>query len=226
MMLGHASTIVSIGQGYVREMNHVMKVVDALGCSEDDISSAGLRLTVVDWARLVCPELGRIRSISKFREFSTCNEAVHGFEKILKDGVHPSGAPGTWLVRTLLAVVIEEITQQHLLPMKHHSARPMENPLSKHLLTLSPPDGDPDLKDLVSSHYLCPHSDLNKLEARFNASASHRYASYKDRAHYPLQGGGGRGGEKKKKTVLVKQEGSKKTGEQEGGMKKGGQKGS
>jgi hypothetical protein len=158
-------------------MNDVMKVVDSLGCSENDISSTGMRLTVVDWARLVCPEMGRIRSLPELRKFGTCDEAVHGFQKILIDGTHPSGAAGRWLVRNVLAAVIEEITQRHL-PIKYRSASPMENPVSQHLLALSPPDGNPELKDLVSSHFLCPQSDMTALKTRFDAVKRHTDASY------------------------------------------------
>jgi hypothetical protein len=59
------------------------------------------------------------------------------------------------------------------------------NPISKEMLKLAPPDGDPFLQDIVSSYYLCPYKDLEKLEKDYDEkSFPKKYKSYKDSAHF------------------------------------------
>ena len=93
--------------------------------------------------------------------------------------MHPFGESGMWLSRTLLAVLIDEMYQYNI-PNKQEYP-PMGNPISKKLLSLAPSDGNPQLTDIISSYYLCPYSDPNKLEAHFSKKVVIKnYTSYNE----------------------------------------------
>ena len=165
-----SSTKKRISQMYFDEMNDFLSTVDTLACSEKDDS--GIRVTVIDFAKLICPEIGMAHR---------CKRQAHGFKNILPDGIHPSGESGLWLTRTLLAIIIDEMTQHHLQNKQDFST--MGNPISKKLLTLAPLDGNPALTDIVSSYYLCPYSDSKKLEAHYNATVFRNYTRYDKNPH-------------------------------------------
>ena len=156
---------------YSIEMNDFLRTMDTLVCSNDDHSD-GVRVSVVDWAKLTCPTIGNAEK---------CNKQAHGFENILPDGTHPSGESGMWLTRTILAIIIEEITQHELLDK--YDISPMGNPISTKLLTLAPPDGNPALADIVSSFYICPYSDSRKLEEHYNTLVFRDYTRYEEDPH-------------------------------------------
>ena len=94
----------SMSGHYFKEMEIVMNIVDLLACSLNDASS--VRVSVVDWARLTCPTIGNTEEDCPI---------VHGFEEVtLSDGMHPSGDSGLWLTRTILSVIMEDISQHNL----------------------------------------------------------------------------------------------------------------
>ena len=156
---------------YSIEMNDFLRTIDTLVCSNNEHSD-GVRVSVVDWAKLTCPTIGNAE---------TCSKQAHGFDKILPDDTHPFGESGMWLTRTILAIIIDEITQHDLLDKYDFS--PMDNPISKKLLTLAPPDENPALADMISSFYICPYSDSRKLEEHYNTLVFHDYAKYEEDPH-------------------------------------------
>jgi hypothetical protein len=167
---------------YFREMNIIMQMVDILGCPKGDPS--GIWMTVLDWAKLVCPDIEKER----------CVQNQHGFNMILPDRIHPSGDSGLWLSREALGLVVAEVAR-YSLPDKFGLfsswGEAIENPITKKMLNLAPPDGDPSLKDIVSRYYLCPYKDLNALEEAYNQASfpnftsteDSGYTSYKDSVH-------------------------------------------
>merc|ERR1712032_82038 len=138
----------------------VLAELSLLACSKDDPSA--LRFIVIDYANFVCPEL---------EKGIQCQQKQHGFEKILPDGIHPFGDSGLWLTRELLALVVAAIAKYNApKDITTYSTwdEAFENPISKQLLQLAPPDGNPFLKDIVSTYYVCPYRDLEALEKDFN----------------------------------------------------------
>jgi len=165
---------------YYNEMDLVMKVVDVLACPKGDPS--GMWLTVVDWAKFVCPTM----------DSEECPKSVHGFDDILPDNIHPLGDSGLWLTREALAMSLAEISK-YSLPDEFGSYSTWDesiaNPISANLLKLAPPDGEPTFEDLVSTYYVCPYKNLEKLETDYKKATPSfpaRFQSYKDSAHFDV----------------------------------------
>merc|ERR1712086_733128 len=153
-----------------------MKTIDTLACSKDDERS--IRMTVVDWAYLICPGIVG---------HDECVQEAHGFDQILPDESHPSGDSGLWLTKELLALIVADIAQ-HLLPDEEGSyssfTEALTNPISEQLLTLAPPDENPELRKLVAGYYLCPNTNEVELQEKFNDRNTESYASYRDSSNY------------------------------------------
>lgn len=140
---------------YRDEMIYFLDMVDVLGCSQDDEGS--IRLTLVNWAELTCPEIAR--------GSDTCNQAQHGFPDILPDDSHPFGDSGLWLTRSALALVYEDIVM-NFLPEEFHTQVSFTNLASAALLDLALPDDDPPLEELLFSYYICPHRNFGEMKQK------------------------------------------------------------
>lgn len=139
---------------YLRELNNVLRAVEVMGCSEQD--SGSILFTVFDWTRLVCPDL---------LESGFCSQSAHGFEKTLKDGVHPTGEAGRWLSEQALSAILAHIAT--LVPKGEGfastttDASPRQHPwLDQFVLSHGEDDTSAaslvDLSDFLTSYYLCP----------------------------------------------------------------------
>jgi len=142
---------------YRNEMIFFLDMVEILGCSQDDEGS--IRLTLVNWAELTCPEIAR--------GSKKCNQAQHGFPDILPDDSHPFGESGLWLTRLSLALAYEDIVMSFL-PEEFHTQVPFTNFASAALLDLAPPDDDPPLEELLFSYYVCPHRNFEEIKDKAN----------------------------------------------------------
>merc|ERR1712232_1382602 len=165
---------------YYVEMQRLMVVIDFLGCEKHDHKS--VLFTVIDWALLVCPTV----------ETGKCPQKAHGFDAILPDGTHPKGESGDWLGYNALALIMAE-TSLRLLPSDKGGDdfstwdEALTNPFSEQLLALAPPDGDPELTELISSYYVCPdvthngqYHDFGPLAHRLEVTEFPDFKSYKD----------------------------------------------
>lgn len=155
---------------YKQEMNNFMEMVDTLSCDTFD-DSEGINVSVLDWATLICPTVANPGKICK-------KYGVHGFDDILPDSVHPYGDSGLWLSREVLAVVLAHYGVEN----NNYSTfeESLKNPLSEQLLTLAPSDGDPALKDLVTTYRICPYEDLSQLEEDIANQSYSLHLSYRD----------------------------------------------
>jgi len=142
---------------YRDEMIYFLDMVEVLGCSQDDEGS--IRLTLVNWAELTCPEIAR--------GSDSCNQAQHGFPDILPDDSHPFGDSGLWLTRSSLALVYEDIVM-NFLPEEFHTQVSFTNLASAALLDVAPPDDDPPLEELLFSYYICPHRNFGEMKHKAN----------------------------------------------------------
>lgn len=102
-----------------------------------------LSFNVVKWHLLTCPSFAS----------GSCSIGSHGFEKILPDGVHPSGQSGQWLCAQVLSLVLGEIN--YLDNMVESLNDSLEAGLSSCLLSKNAPDSNPPLRDLVETKWIC-----------------------------------------------------------------------
>jgi hypothetical protein len=155
---------------YKQEINYFMEMVDTLSCDTFD-DSKGINVSVLDLAKLICPTVADPGKICK-------KYNVHGFDNILPDGRHPYGDSGLWLSREVLAVVLAHYGVENNYYSTFDEA--LKNPLSEQLLTLAPPDGDPALKDLITTYRICPYEDLSQLEEDTANKSYSLHSSYRD----------------------------------------------
>jgi len=157
---------------YFQELNYFMEMVDTISCDTTTSNeSIGIKVSVLDWAKLICPTVETPGKICK-------KYGVHNFDDILPDRKHPYGDSGLWLSREALAVVLANYGLQNNYYATFDEA--LKNPLSEQLLTLAPSDGDPELKDLVTTYMICPYEDLSQLEKDITNKKYSLYSSYSD----------------------------------------------
>lgn len=166
-VLGHGNDAYEM---YKQEINYFMEMVDTLSCDTFD-DSKGINVSVLDLAKLICPTVADPGKICK-------KYNVHGFDNILPDGSHPYGDSGLWLSREVLAVVLAHYGVENNYYSTFDEA--LKNPLSEQLLTLAPPDGDPALKDLITTYRICPYEDLSQLEEDTANKSYSLHSSYRD----------------------------------------------
>jgi hypothetical protein len=160
-------------ESYAKELNVFMNVMDALACSDDGDKEVQMRVSVVDWARLICPLI----YIVDFK----CDKRVHGFKDIMPDGMHPFGDAGQFLSRQTLAAVMADIARYEKLKQSNTILSwedAFNIPFNKHLLSLSPPDGEPPLDDLVYSYVVCPYKDVMKLKKAYDVMTFPVYETF------------------------------------------------
>ena len=147
---------VGLDPDYAVELNLFRKMTSILACPSRKSKSNGIQVVLVDWARLICPNIARIGTV--------CKRSVHGFRDILPDDVHPYGKSGEWLAKQVLNIVLADMV---LLKSDQTSSwtEAMDNPVNKHLKQLAPPDNKPPLSNLIMRHTLCPHSNLLRLKS-------------------------------------------------------------
>jgi hypothetical protein len=153
---------------YPIEMALLQKTMDALACQNSADRKTmdrmmPIRVSVIDWAKLICPNIENTDSI--------CNRNVHGFQNILPDGLHPYGESGDWLALQSLAVLMMDYTMsmnESNSMMSWEEA--MEIPIIQYLFEKAPPDDNPPLNELITVHYLCPYRNASQLEVDLGRS--------------------------------------------------------
>jgi hypothetical protein len=140
---------------YTTELILFQQMADTLACQNSNKESHGVRVVLVDWARLICPNISETGTV--------CKRSVHGFEDILPDGVHPVGESGEWLSKQILAIVLADMA---MIDSDHTMSwdEAMEIPVNHHLLQLAPADNQPPLHDLITAHTLCPYHNISQLK--------------------------------------------------------------
>lgn len=111
-----------------------------------------ISFNVVKWHLLTCPTFTS----------GECPRSAHGFNKILPDGMHPSGTSGQWLAAQVLAIVLGQISYLDERESSLEKALGNEMTVIGCLLSENAPDNNPFLKDLVQSEWIC-ESDLAQL---------------------------------------------------------------
>jgi len=147
-------------ENYFSEIDAIHDALTILSCSDShDSFSRRINVTVVDWAKLICPHIGDYTVCEKYN--------VHGFDDILPDGWHPYGESGEWLTRIALSIVLGSYGVERGYYTTFNES--LQNPMSEQLLTLAPPDGNPPLEDLVTNFTICPYDDdYKELEGQVN----------------------------------------------------------
>ena len=110
-----------------------------------------LTVTVVAWHLLVCPP-SRIAH-------GRCPVGAHGFGKILRDAVHPTGPPGLWLAAQVLQGFIYS-----LVPKPIYHGRGVD--LAQFLQYVYPADHDPSMDEFTEVYGLCAPSQMTWAAAK------------------------------------------------------------
>ena len=129
---------------YTYEMKLIQTLVHSIECREPSNERQHVFLNIVDWTKLVCPDITKNGS---------CKRNMYNFSDILPDGVHPSGPSGLSLSRWILSLIYETIQLQ--------DPRQRLRIVTEHLRGLTAPFSP---STIVTSLRLCPEAAMRVLE--------------------------------------------------------------